>query len=130
MLEKALNEMPESVQVKSRFEIPKVKGHIQGNRTVVSNFPQIVSALRRPPEHVLKYILKELAAPGTFERGLLIIGTKQSATKINDKIRKYADEFVLCRNCGKPDTKMEKEGDIMYLKCTVCSSKYSIRSAI
>ena len=130
LLEKAESEMPESVQVKARFEIPKIKGRLEGNKTIISNFQEVVSVLHRPVEHVLKFLLKELAAPGIFRNGRLIIGSKQSASKINDKIRKYADEFVLCKQCGKPDTKMDKEGNLMFLKCTVCSSKYSIKSTI
>ena len=64
MLEKARKELPESVLKTERFEIPKVKGHIQGNRTIISNFNQIAKTLRREPEHLLKFVLKELAAPG------------------------------------------------------------------
>jgi len=130
LLEKAEGEMPESVQVKARFEIPKIKGRLEGNKTIISNFQEVVSAMRRPSEHILKFLLKELAAPGVFRNGRLIIGSKQSATKINEKIRKYADVFVLCKQCGKPDTKIDKEGTLMFLKCSVCSAKYSVKSTI
>ena len=54
MLKKAREEMPESVFEKERFEIPKVLGHVQGNKTIISNFHQIVESLGRPLEHVLK----------------------------------------------------------------------------
>ena len=130
LLDKAIDEMPESVQVKSRFEIPKVRGHLEGNKTIISNFQEVVGVLRRPAEHVLKYLLKEIAAPGVYKNGRLIIGSKQSAGKINEKIRKYAEEFVLCRQCGKPDTKMDKEGSQMFIKCPVCSARYPIKSTI
>jgi len=130
LLDKAIKEMPESVQVKSRFEIPKVRGHLEGNKTIITNFQEVVSTLRRPAEHVLKFLLKEIAAPGVFKNGRLIIGSKQGAGKINEKLRKYAEEFVLCRQCGKPDTKMDKEGNQMFIKCTVCSARYPIKSTI
>ena len=130
LLDKAEKEMPESVLIKARFEIPNVKGHLQGNKTIVSNFQEIVGVLHRPAEHVLKFILKELAAPGVFKNGRLIIGSKQNASKINERIRKYAEVFVLCRECGKPDTKIEREGNLMQLKCTVCSAKYPVKATI
>lgn len=127
LLDKALDEMPEFVFEKHRFEIPKVRGHVQGNKTVISNFLQIASLFHRRPEHVLKYILKELAAPGGIRNGQLILGTKIPASKINEKIHKYANEYVLCGECGKPDTQLEKEKNILYLKCTACGAKHVVK---
>ena len=130
LLANARKSMPESVLEKDRFEIPKVMGHIQGNRTIISNFQSIADTLRRPTDHLLKYVLKELAAPGQLSRNALIIGTKVAAFRINQKIRQYASEFVLCSECGKPDTKLEKDGQVSYLKCTACGAKHVARSRI
>jgi len=128
MLKKARGEMPESVLISERFEIPKVVGHIQGNRTVISNFYQVADVLGRNPEHLLKYILKELATPGDLNRSGLILGTKVPASRINEKIRKYAAEYVLCPDCGKPDTKIIKEGELFYMRCQACGSKHQVKS--
>ena len=130
LLKKARKELPKVVFEKERFEIPKVKGHIEGNKTVIGNFYQIATLLHRPVEHLLKYILKELATPGIIRRGELIIGTKVAASRINEKIRQYANEFVLCLECGKPDTKIEKEGQVSYMKCTACGAKHVVKSRI
>ena len=128
MLDKARDEMPESVFESERFEIPRVTGHIQGNKTILSNFNTIANTLNRPPEHILKYLFKELATPGTYRNNVLILGTKVPAARINEKIRKYATEFVLCPDCGKPDTKIMKEGEITYLRCQACGSKHTVKS--
>jgi len=128
MLDKAREEMPESVFESERFEIPKVTGHIQGNKTVISNFTIIANTLSRPIEHMLKYILKELATPGVLKNQYLYLGAKVPAARINEKIRKYATEFVLCPDCGKPDTKIGKEGDISYMRCQACGAKHSVKS--
>jgi len=131
MLEQVRKSLPEQVLQKDRFEIPKVTGHIQGNRTIISNFLQIANTLRRDNEHFLKYILKELASPGELKKsGSLILGTKIAASRINEKIRQYANEFVLCVECGKPDTKLEKEGSLTYMKCTACGAKHIVKSRI
>ena len=131
MLEQVRKSLPEQVLQKDRFEIPKVTGHIQGNRTIISNFLQIANTLRRDNEHFLKYILKELASPGELKKsGSLILGTKIAASRINEKIRQYANEFVLCFECGKPDTKIEKEGDLTYMKCTACGAKNIVKAKI
>ena len=131
MLEEVRKNLPEAVFIKERFEIPKILGHIQGNRTIIINFIQIASTLRRDVEHLLKYILKELATPGEIKKsGALILGTKVPASRINEKIRQYANEFVLCLECGKPDTKIEKDGVLTYMKCTACGAKNIVKAKI
>ncbi len=128
LLDKARKELPESVLKVERFEIPKVRGHIQGNKTVISNFHQIAAVIHRKPEHLLKYVLKELAAPGELTNNALIIGTKMSAARINEKIQKYASEFVICPECKKPDTQLDKEKDITFIKCMACGAKKPIKA--
>jgi len=130
LLKEARKNLPEVAFERQRFEIPKVRGHIQGNMTIVSNFRQIAETFRRKPEHLLKFTLKELAAPGSLKPKGLLIGTKVSASKINEKIKQYAHEFVLCAECGKPDTQLQPEGDVLYLKCTACGARRTVRSKI
>ena len=131
MLKDVRGRLPESVFEKERFAIPKVRGHIQGARTIISNFLQIATSLRRDPNHLLKYVLRELATPGEIKRsGSVIIGAKLSASRLNDKIRQYTNEFVFCRECGKPDTKLYKEGDFTHMKCQACGAKHIVKSKI
>ena len=126
MLERARKNLPEKVLKKERFEIPKVRGHIQGNRTVISNFREIANTLHREPEHLLKFVLRELAAPGELHKGAVIIGRKVSASQVNEKIQKYAKIFVFCPACGKPDTKLIKEGNFVFIKCMACGARKSV----
>lgn len=129
-LKRGRENLPEAVFEKERFEIPKVKGHLQGNKTVISNFKQIASTLRRPVEHLMKYVLRELATPGDLRPAGLVMGTKIAASRMNEKIKQYAHEFVLCPECGKPDTQLTKEGELMYMKCQACGSKKPVKSKI
>ena len=131
LLEKARKDLPEHVFQKERFEIPNVKGHIQGSRTVISNFLQIANLLGREPEHMLKFVLRELATPGEIKKsGSVIVGSKVPASRINEKINQYANSFVFCYECGKPDTKIEKEGNLSFIKCMACGARHSIKSKI
>ncbi|MEK6916272.1 MAG: translation initiation factor IF-2 subunit beta [Nanoarchaeota archaeon] len=125
LLKKARADLPKSVLKKERFEIPKILGHLQGNKTVLSNFFQISTHFNRDPNWMLKYILKELATPGDVQNSLVILGRKVSATKINDKITEFAEKYVLCKECGKPDTKLTKQNRINFIKCNACGVKYS-----
>ena len=127
MLENGYAKMPESVKHRERFVIPRVRGHLEGNKTIISNFGQIAQTLQRPQEHVIKFLLKELAAPGEMRKNELIIGRKVSSVQVNQKIRRYADAYVICKECGKPDTKLKKENNVNYLICQACGEKQVVR---
>ena len=113
-----------------RFEIPKIEGHIEGKKTILTNFFQIASYLRRNPEHFQKYLLKELATSGQKEGDRLVLNNKIPSTKINQKIEQYTKEFVLCKECGKPDTELTKEDRLTFLHCLACGAKHSVRGKI
>lgn len=127
LLKRGRDALPESVQERGRFEIPKVVGHIQGNKTVISNFNQIASALGRDLNHILKFIFKALATPGKVVGTNVLLGAKISASRINDTIRQYANEYVLCAECGKPDTKLVTEGKVSSLRCAACGAKRPVK---
>ena len=130
MLERGKKDLPEVSASMERFVIPKVTGHIEGNKTVISNFFQIATALGRPPEHLLKYVSRELAAKGELKRQLLVFNTKLPSSKINEKIQQYLENYVICKECGKPDTKIYKEGIITFLRCQACGAKHVLSSKI
>jgi translation initiation factor 2 subunit 2 len=130
LVDKAYKQLPETVEQEERFTVPKVRGHIQGNRTIISNFHQIATTLGRKPQHLLKYVLKELAAPGELKKNGVIFGSKMPAGRINEKIEKYVEEFVICKECKKPDTKLLKEGNFVFMKCMACGAKTSVKAKI
>jgi len=113
-----------------RFEIPKVKGYFEGKKTIIINFSQIVSVIRRNSEHFQKFLLKELATAGQRENDKLILNNKITSEKINRKIEQYVKEFVICKECGKPDTEIIKEDRLSFLKCFACGAKHPIHSKI
>ncbi|HIG95140.1 MAG: Translation initiation factor 2 subunit beta [archaeon GW2011_AR13] len=113
-----------------RFEIPKIQGHFEGRKTILTNFFQVASHIRRDPEHFQKFILKELAASGQREGERLVLNIKVPSAKINPKIEQYVKEFVLCKECGKPDTELVKDERLTFINCLACGAKHSVRSKI
>lgn len=79
---------------------------------------------------MLKYVQKELATPGEIIKNSVVFGSKLQASKINEKITQYADEFVICKTCGKPDTKLTKEATVFFVQCQACGAKNSVQSRI
>ncbi|MBU1203616.1 MAG: translation initiation factor IF-2 subunit beta [Nanoarchaeota archaeon] len=130
LLKQAYEGLPEKTKEKTRFEIPKAIGHIQGNKTVISNFVAIASMLRRDQKHLLKYLLRELATPGSIDGQRLVLGRKVSPSLINSKINQYVEEFVICPECKKPDTEIKKEERVLILKCHACGAKHTIKTRI
>ncbi len=113
-----------------RFEIPKIEGHFEGKKTILTNFSQIVDYIRRKPEHFQKFLLRELASSGQIERGRLVLNIKVPSAKIKQKIDEYIREFVLCKECKKPDTELLKEDRLLFINCLACGAKHSVRSKI
>ena len=113
-----------------RFEIPKVEGHFEGKKTIITNFMQIASYIRRNPEHLQKFMLRELATSGQKEGERLVLNNKIPSEKINQKIEQYSKEFVICRECGKPDTELTKIDRLTFIHCLACGAKHSVRSKI
>jgi translation initiation factor 2 subunit 2 len=118
------------VEGTERFEIPKIEGHIEGTKTILNNLLQIASYLRRDINHLLKFLLKEMATPGAFRDNRVILQRKINSQKINEKIQDYANEFVLCRECRKPDTEIIKEKGFQFIHCLACGAKYPVRARI
>src|SRR3989344_4607425 len=128
LLKRAQELLPQKSTAAERLEVPKVLGHIQGNRTVVSNFHNIADVIRRPVDHFLKYILKELATSGEMSKTALILGTKVPASRMNEKVQQYLKDFVICPECKRPDTKLEKEDNVTLIKCSACGARHAVKA--
>lgn len=128
LLKKAYEKLPKKVEERKRFEVPVAICEIQGNKTLVKNFPDMLTALRRDPSHFSKFLMKELATPGSVQGAMLILQRKVSRDMLQEKIEGYVKEFVYCKECGEPDTKLIREGRITVLKCDACGARYPVRS--
>lgn len=130
LLKTGQKEVPDSIKRSERFEIPKIKGHFQGNRTVTTNFFEIAQTLRREPEQMMKFLSKALAAQMEISGSQVIFGRKIKSQLINEKIEQYAKTYVLCRECGKPDTQLEREDRLLFIRCQACGARHAIPEKI
>jgi translation initiation factor 2 subunit 2 len=130
LLDEAYGKVKKSEGNGERFEIPRVEGHFEGKKTIITNFSQIISYIRRNPEHFQKFLLRELAVSGQKEGDRLILNMNVPSTKINQKVEQYIKEFVLCGECGKPDTELLKEDRLTFIHCLACGAKHPVRNKI
>ena len=129
--EKLLERAYEKVKViehgSDRFEIPKVQGQVAGKNTIINNIAAIANYLRRPVEDLAKFLQRELAASGKIENDRLILNTKLNSEKVNEKVKSFSKEFVICNECGKPDTEIIVNKGIKFKHCLACGAKSPIK---
>lgn len=130
LLDKLYKEVKPIKTGSERFEVPKVSGHVEGNKTIVTNFSQICSILRRKPQHLSKFLSRELAAQSVIQGDRIILNRKLHSVRINDKLKEYVNEFVVCPECKKPDTELVKQDNFLFLHCLACGAKHSVRAKI
>ncbi len=130
LLQKAYSKVKVVNGSSERFEIPKVEGQVAGKSTIITNLSAIASYVRRPVEHLAKFLQKELATPGRLDNDRLILNTKLNSAKVNEKISQYVKEFVICNECKKPDTEIIVEKGIKFKHCLACGAKSPVRSII
>lgn len=127
LLEKAYKQVTVVTHNGERFEVPKAAGQVSGNNTVITNIKQIADYLRRPIDHLAKFLTKELAVFGRLDGPRLVLKTKLNSAKVNEKLDKYAREFVICQVCGKPDTEIVSEKGIKFKNCLACGAKSPVK---
>jgi translation initiation factor 2 subunit 2 len=130
LLDEAFDKVKKPEKTTDRFEVPKVAGAVSGKNTLLTNIKQIADYVRRPAEHLSKFLLRELATAGKLDGDRLILNTKVNSSKVNDKVAMYTKEFVICKECGKPDTEIISEKGIKYKHCLACGAKSPVRSSL
>jgi len=130
MLNQAYEKIKPIKNFGERFEVPKIEGHIEGSKTILTNVQQICSYLRRDQNHFIKFLLKELATAGSLKENRLVLQRKIDSHRINEKIEDYVKEFVICKECKKPDTELIKDKGFLFLHCLACGAKHPVRSKI
>jgi len=126
LLDEAYDNVKEVSHSGERFKLPEMKVEVIGNKTVIYNFAQVVSYVRRKPEDLCKFLSKELAAPCKPDGDRLILNRKIPSQKIIEKVNLYVGKYVLCKECGKPDTEIFKEGGLAFMHCLACGAKHSL----
>jgi len=127
LLKRARSLLPPEMQTQKRFEIPKIRSGNIGMRTYIVNYKEIAEAMNRDPQHLLRYLSKELATASTLDGARAIFQGKFRSDTLSRLIHHYAEAFVICPVCKRPDTKIVKEKRFSFLACEACGAKSPIR---
>ncbi len=124
LLDRVYAQTPKKTTTGERFVPPTADSSIQGPKTYISNFDEICTKLRRDPKIVAKFFAKELATPSAIEGKRLLLNAKINYRMVNEKLTNFINSYVLCKECGKPDTKLEASGrDQLTLVCESCGAR-------
>jgi translation initiation factor 2 subunit 2 len=123
-LDRALEETPDIGDAAERFSLPEPDVRQEGHVTVYENFQETLDALDRGETHLMKYLQDELGTSASIdERGRLRLTGEFRASRISDAIETYAEGYVLCPECGLPDTRLETENGAKILRCEACGAR-------
>lgn len=123
LLERGLSKIPEKAIKSSKYETPQAETSVIGAKTVIYNFKEMAEKLNRNPNHMLKFMVRELATSGSLEDSRASLQGRFTKESLDELVVKYVKAYVLCASCNKPDTKLVREERLTFIVCEVCGAK-------
>jgi translation initiation factor 2 subunit 2 len=127
LLKRAKEALPKPVTSGERFQVPEADLIVEGKTTVLRNFLDITTAINRDPTQVLQYLLRELGTAGSLEDRRVVFKGKVTGAQVADRIKSYIDTYVICSECGRPDTRLIKEDRVAILECDACGARRPVK---
>ncbi|MEM3378619.1 MAG: translation initiation factor IF-2 subunit beta [Candidatus Bathyarchaeia archaeon] len=127
LLKRAYAQTPEVSTKRERLTLPRLAITTIGMRTIISNFKDVAEVLDRDPQHILKFLTRELATAATIQESRVIFQGKFQQDSLERLLQRYMEIFVICPVCRRPDTKIVKEKRLSFLVCNACGAKSSIK---
>ncbi len=127
LLKRARAEIPEVTLKKERLEMPRLLVTMVGMRTTIANFKEVADTLDRDPQHILKFLTREMATAATYHDGRAIFQGKFPRDTFERLINRYMESFVTCPVCKRPDTRLLKERRLSFIVCNACGAKSSVK---
>jgi len=127
LLKRACSQMPEVSLKRERLELPRLYITTVGMRTIISNFNEVADVLNRDPQHILKFLTREMATAATSQESRAVFQGKFKRDSFERLLQRYMEGFVICPVCKRPDTKIVKEKRLSFLVCNACGAKSSVK---
>jgi translation initiation factor 2 subunit 2 len=127
LLKRAQNQVPEVTLKKERLELPRLIISMVGMRTTIANFKEVAETLNRDPQHILKFLTREMATAATYHDGRAIFQGKFPRDTFERLLQRYMEGFVICPVCKRPDTNIVKEKRLSFIVCNACGARSSVK---
>jgi translation initiation factor 2 subunit 2 len=127
LLDRAIAKLPDIETTDARFVIPEPRTFSEGKATILDNFGNIADILNRDPDHLMKYLTRELGTAGKVEGSRAVFQGRFTRTQLADNIQAYVDEYVMCSECERPDTQHVRVDRVLILKCSACGAHRPVK---
>ena len=123
LLARAHEKLPPIRTGGERFQVPDPDVMTDGKNTVIRNLQDITGVLRREPAHVIGFLAKEFGCPGVLDLPRGVLKSRLTKDQIAGRMRDYTVKYVICTECKRPDTHLQKEGRFTLLICEACGAQ-------
>jgi len=123
LLARAHEKLPPIRTGGERFQVPDPDVMTDGKNTVIRNLQEITGVLRREPAHVIGFLAKEFGCPGVLDLPRGVLKSRLTKDQIGQRLRDYTVKYVICSECKRPDTHLQKEGRFTLLICEACGAQ-------
>ena len=130
LLQRVRDALPANVKSHNRFDMPRVEVIHEGKNTIIRNFGNIAKVMNRDGMHIYKYLMRELGTAGTIQKDRLVLKGRISPSMIQRRLESYMRTYVICYECGSPDTELRKEERVEILVCKACGAMRPVQAKI
>ena len=121
-LDRAMENVPEIKGSGERLDVPDAQPQKDGAFTRLTNLGAIADTLNREEEHLHRFIQRELGTSGKLGDGRSRYNGNFGEGDFDAAITNYIEEYVLCSECGLPDTRLVREDRTPMLRCDACGA--------
>jgi translation initiation factor 5 len=115
-----------------RYKMPAVFGKVEGSgngiKTAIPNITDVALSLHRLPGEVNKFFGTELGAQTRYDPATdrAIVNGAHTDQTLQDLVHRYVEKFVLCPNCGLPESEYKIKSEMIFHKCAACGAKEAV----
>mmetsp|Transcript_15295 Transcript_15295/g.34262 ORF Transcript_15295/g.34262 Transcript_15295/m.34262 type:complete len:406 (-) Transcript_15295:228-1445(-) len=112
-----------------RYKMPTISGKVEGRgngiKTVIVNVSEVSLSLHRDAGELNKFFGCELGAQTSVNDDRYIVNGSHTDHVLQDLVHRYVEKFVLCPNCGLPETnfKISLKKETIHHVCAACGAK-------
>ncbi|KAI8866960.1 hypothetical protein GQ42DRAFT_180983 [Ramicandelaber brevisporus] len=121
---------PELAGEKKTFSVaPPIVTREGSKKTAFANITDICKRMNRAPEHLIQFLFAELGTSGSTDgtQRLIIRGVFQQK-QIENVLRSYFREYVICKMCKSADTVLTKDNRLQFMRCSSCASERTVQT--
>lgn len=109
-----------------RYKMDKLIVTRQKNATCITNIKKVSKDIERNELMIIEHFKYKFNAPFTFKNDIVKTSKIIEYEDFEFALREFIEHFVLCKNCGLPETEYLNEGKNIYINCRACSASFKM----